>query len=123
MCVCELSPLSIHRAHSHAPQVRAELGQLRNVVSHLRQKHSMRFITPQVKQRKREKEREIPGLVSYLTSRQASASLIKLVYVGGKGHEIRDDKLLAESLGQEHDITLDTSDQGRRNTAGGGGGR
>lgn len=34
--------------------------------------------------------------------------------MGGESHEIRDDKLLAESLGQEHDVALDTSDEGKR---------
>lgn len=54
--------------------------------------------------------------VSYLTSGQVPASLVKLVYAGGESLEIRDDELLAERLGQEHDVALDTSEEGEKET-------
>lgn len=45
---------------------------------------------------------------------QVLGVVIEIVDVGAEGLEVRDDKLLPEGLGEQHDVALDTPERGNR---------
>lgn len=55
-----------------------------------------------------------PPAGTRLPPRQVLGIVIEIVDVGAEGLEIRDDKLLPEGLGEQHDVALDTPDRGNR---------
>lgn len=113
--MCELNrisrsvvPLPVHGAQGDGPQIRAETGQLGNIVGHLQQ-----HVT-QKSSLKAHFYNQVHHFyystcgITHLPSWHALSVFVELVDVGAEGLEVRDDKLLPEGLSQQDDVALDT---------------
>lgn len=119
--MCELNrisrsvvPLPVHGAQGDGPQIRAETGQLGNIVGHLQQ-----HVT-QKSSLKAHFYNQVHHFyhgtcgITHLPSWHALSVFVELVDVGAEGLEVRDDKLLPEGLSQQDDVALDTPETGGR---------
>lgn len=119
--MCELNrisrsvvPLPVHGAQGDGPQIRAETGQLGNIVGHLQQ-----HVT-QKSSLKAHFYNQVHHFyystcgITHLPSWHALSVFVELVDVGAEGLEVWDDKLLPEGLSQQDDVALDTPETGDR---------
>lgn len=107
-------PLPVDGAQRHGPQVRAEAGQLGDVVCHL----GHTGVTQGSHRGHGEGDASSPDCVrrqrAHLPPRHAFGVDVELVHVGAEGLEVWDDKLLPEGLGEQNDVALDTPETQRR---------
>lgn len=107
-------PLPVHGAQGDGPQIRAETGQLGNVVGHLQQHMTQKSSL------KAHFYNQVHHFyygtcgITHLPSWHALSVFVEIVDVGAEGLEVRDDKLLPEGLSQQDDVALDTPETGER---------